>query len=134
MYEDLGGCVDDEDEDIFTTVAREAYEESNKLIKKNSIKKRLNKEQIKYSYSPKNKYIVYIVEATEHEQELKSKDFGDTEEHDGFKRTIKWISLDEFLKSEIIKYKLNFRLKNKKLFDILNEIKKEKNNVCMFTS
>ena len=45
----------------------------------------------------KNKYIVYIIEATKYEQELKSKDFGNTEEHDGFDRTIKWISLEKFL-------------------------------------
>jgi len=131
LYEDLGGRADDDDKNIHSTIAREAYEESNKLLKKKSIKERLSKAE--YVYSKPNKYIVYVIKASDEEVNLKSKDFGSKEEHDDIDRTIKWISLDKFLESDIIKYKLNFRLKNKNLFDILTKLQGSKNKLSYFT-
>ena len=112
-YEDLGGCIDQEDKDIFTTVAREAYEESNKLLSKSKIKKRLK--EAPYMYATKSKYVVYIIEANDDEVKLKSSDFGNKELHDDIFRTISWVPLEKFLLPEVVKYKLNWRLKNKLL-------------------
>lgn len=123
-YEDLGGCTDEDDDNIIATVTREAFEESNKLL--NIKLKRL--EDGEFAYMEKSKYVVYVIKATKKEEALDSDDFGDKEIHDDINRTIKWISLDTFLKKEVIQYKLNWRLKNKALFDILKNIKKDKKN------
>lgn len=132
-YEDFGGCVDDEDDTIIDTVAREAYEESNKLLKIKSIKKRLNDAQ--FAYSERSKYVVYVICANEREEQLNSDDFGDIEIHDNISRKVKWIPLDVFLAKEVIQYKLNWRLKNKTLFDILKNIKNDKkNSINLFIS
>lgn len=132
FYEDLGGRVDDDDKDIFSTVSREAFEESNELLNKRSIKSRIK--NAPYVYVPKYKYIVYILKANENEASLKSKDFGTKEIHDDIHRTIKWINLDTFLMPEIIKHKLNFRLKSSQLFNKLKEIRNDKKlDYNMFT-
>ena len=119
-YEDLGGCTDTDDKDFYDTVARETEEESNKMIKYKSIHKRIR--DAAYIYMERSKYIVFIVEATERESKLKQADFGSKEIHDDFERTIKWIPMDVFFGQDIIQHKLNFRLKNKKLFDKLKLI------------
>lgn len=124
VYEDLGGRVDDTDKDILTTVSREASEESNEQLNKRSIKKRLKDSP--YIYMARSKYVVYVTKATKDEEKLTSSDFGDKEEHDNFYRKIKWIPVDTFLMKDIIQHKLNFRLKNKSLFDKLKEIKNDK--------
>jgi len=131
-FEDLGGRIDDGDKDIYSTVAREANEESNELLSKITIKKRIKKSQ--FAYMEKSKYVVYIIEADKKEVKLVSEDFGDIEEHENISRKIKWIPLDTFLLPDIIKHKLNWRLKNKVLFDILKSIKTDKKcNVSMFS-
>ena len=133
LYEDLGGCVDKEDVDIFETVAREAFEESNELISKSKIKKRLKKD-VRFCYSKRSKYVTYIIKANTDEAKLKSDDFGDKEIHDDIFRKIKWLPLDVFLSKDIIDHKLNFRLKNKKLFEILTDIKNQnKLGISIFT-
>jgi hypothetical protein len=123
FFEDFGGRVDDADQSVEETVQREADEESNGLIDRKSVKDRLTGEPI---YMEKCKYVVHIIKATDAENCLTTEDFGDTEIHDNLKRKVKWISLDTFLLPEIIKYKLNFRLKSKALFDRLKEIREEK--------
>ncbi len=124
--EDLGGCTDEDDEDIYYTVAREVEEESNKKFKMNNLIKRLKKDSVKLCYTPKSKYVIFVLKATEKEQKFKKEDFGDLETHDNIKRQIKWIPLSIFLKSDTIKEKLNWRLKNNALFKIFNEIKVKK--------
>jgi hypothetical protein len=131
-FEDLGGRIDDDDDNIYTTVAREAYEESNELLSKITIKKRIKEAQ--FAYMERSKYVVYIIEANKKEIKLISDDFGDIEEHDNIARKIKWIPVETFLLAEVIKHKLNWRLKNKALFDILKFIKNDKKcNVSMFS-
>ena len=125
VYEDLGGCVDDNDKNIYDTVSREAYEESNKLLSKTKIKNRLK--DAPSMYAPKSKYVVYIIEANHDESMLKCTDFGEKELHDDIFRKIRWIPLDTFLLPEIIKHKLNWRLKNTILFNNLKAIKNNKN-------
>lgn len=124
FYEDLGGCTDEGDKDIYHTVAREAYEESNKLIKRKRLIKRL-KESYPI-YNARSKYVIFVVKATDKEAKLKSSDFGDMEIHDGIKRKIKWIKLDEFMMKDVISIKLNFRMKHRDLFTKLNSIKIDK--------
>ncbi len=132
-YEDLGGRADTKDKDILSTAAREAFEESNELLNKRKIKSRLK--TAPFVYVEKMKYIVYIIPANSDEKFLVSSDFGDTEKHDNISRTIKWFSLSMLTKSEIFKDKLNWRIKNRKIFDILKEIKDEnKINIGIFST
>lgn len=132
-YEDLGGLIDQKDKDILSTISREAFEESNNLLKKTSIKNRLK--NASYIYIPKCKYVVYVIKANKSEEKLTSANFGDKELHDNIDRKIKWIPLDIFLLPETIKYKLNWRLKSKILYDKLKEIKNDiKLDVNMFSS
>lgn len=118
QYEDLGGRVDFDDETIFDTVVREAYEETNELIDKEKLKKRLKTAE--YFYSKKSKYVVYLVKANNKEKKLKSSDFGDKEIHDNINRKIKWIKLHKIFDEP--KLKLNFRLLNIKLHDKLKSL------------
>ncbi len=134
LYEDLGGRTDDDDKDIISTVSREAYEESNKLLDIKSIKKRL-KNADPPIYMKRSKYAVYIIEATKEEEKLKSEKFGNRELHDDVPRKIKWIPLKKFMLPDILKYKINFRLKNKLLFDKLKSLTSEKQlSISMFSS
>jgi len=121
-YEDIGGKIDPEDDDIFCAVARETQEETNNQIMSEDIIDRLK--TAPYVYVPKSKYVIYMVEAIDDERKLKKADFGDMEEHDGFPRTIGWIARDVLMKPHNIKYKMNWRLKSKQLFDQLIEIEK----------
>ena len=124
VYEDLGGRTDNDDKDIYTTVAREASEESNNLLSKSKIKKRIK--VAPYIYMAKCKYVIYVIKADENEEKLISSDFGEKEEHDDVFRKVKWIPVDTFLLPDIIKHKLNFRLKSKALFDKIKEIINDK--------
>lgn len=124
VYEDLGGRADDDDKDILTTVAREATEESNNLLSKSKIKKRLK--DASYIYMPKCKYVVYIIKANDEEEKLVSSDFGDKEMHDDVFRKVKWVPAEIFLSPDVIKHKLNFRLKTKTLFNKIKEIINDK--------
>ena len=135
-YEDIGGKIDPEDATIQDAAGREIEEETNGMIKKKDIIDRLKK-TTQYIYMPKSKYVVYLVEATENEQKLKKEDFGTKEIHDGFDRTIGWISREELCKPNVIKFKLNWRLKSKALFDKLSDIEnklKYKKNLFKKTS
>lgn len=120
MIEDFGGGIDESDEDIYDTVAREAYEESNGLLHKKTIRNRLL--NAPFVYTPKSKYILFIIKATKRESNLTSEEFGDTEFHDNIKRYVKWISYKKFMTQSIIS-KLNYRLKNRKLFILLDGIR-----------
>lgn len=119
-YEDLGGTSESKDKDIFETVAREVSEESNKLINKGSILKRIKNSE--YILSKTSKYILFIIKATKEESELVSEQFGDREIHDDIPRTIDWVPISKFLNSETIREKLNFRLKNRNIFEYLKKL------------
>lgn len=124
MYEDFGGQTDPTDKDLYHTAARETYEESNKLIKKSSLKKRLKKAD--YVYNARSKYVIFIMKANKDEKKLEAKDFGDRELHDDIPRKVRWLNSDTMLNADIIKHKLNFRLKMKSFFDKVKEIKNDK--------
>lgn len=124
LLEDLGGCTDIKDKNIYHTVSREVDEESNSLIKKKDIMKRIKDAQ--WSYSSRSKYVIFLIKANEKEEKLKSSDFGKKELHDDIKRTISWMKIDDFLMNEVITHKINFRLKNRDLFNKLKAIKLDK--------
>jgi hypothetical protein len=119
-YEDIGGKIDPDDENIYTAVAREIIEETNGLIADDKLASRL--EKASYAYVPKSKYVIFILSANSAEKVLKKKDFGEYEEHDNIKRTIGWISREELCKSENIQFRMNWRMKSKALFDKLLDI------------
>lgn len=122
VYEDLGGRTDAKDKNIYKTVSRELYEESNKLLKKKDIYKRIKDTSAISIYIPGSKYIIFIIKATPDEAMLTSNDFGDKEFHDNISRKIKWVPLKELLMPEIINSKLNWRLKHYILFQKLKQI------------
>ena len=119
-YEDLGGTSESKDKDIYQTVAREVCEESNELISKKSILSRIKESE--YILSKTSKYILFIIKANKQESELSSEEFGEREIHDNIPRTVEWIPISEFLNSETIKNKLNFRLKNRNIFEYLKKL------------
>ena len=123
--EDLGGCTDNEDSDIYETVAREVEEESNNIFNKKNLIKRLKDPSTKFIYTKKSKYVIFILQATKEEKKLKKSDFGIKEIHDNIDRAVKWIPLEIFLDKDIINERLNWRLRNGILFKLLNEIKNE---------
>lgn len=123
-FEDFGGKIDNADKTIYKTVARETFEESNKLINKKTLESRLK--TAPYVYVKRSKYVCFILEANNDESQLKSSDFGQIEIHDNIKRNVKWVKLSDFLKKEVIKYKLNWRLKSSALFSKLNEINNQR--------
>ena len=107
-FEDLGGHVDKGDEAIPVTMGREASEESNGLITKSSVIKRILNKKAKIVYSPVSKYLIAVMPATLYEAELTKHDFGEYEIHDNVKRTIDWISAQDFFKQTFPK---NWRLR-----------------------
>ncbi len=121
-YEDLGGKTEEIDETIYDVIARETFEESNSLLSKELIKKRL--QASKYMYNSNSKYIVYMINANDEESKLKMEDFGDKEIHDDMPRKIKWIPADVLLNKNIFKHKLAHRLKHKYFLDMITNIEK----------
>lgn len=116
-YEDIGGKIDITDNTIYDSTSREIEEETNGIIKKQDIIDRLR--TAKYIYISKAKYLVFLLEATPTERKLQKSDFGNREIHDNYARTIGWIDRYQLTKKSIIKYRLNYRLRKKKLFDML---------------
>jgi hypothetical protein len=122
-YEDLGGKSIDTDESIFDIVSREAHEKSNYLLSKDSIKERLI--TAKSIYISQSKYVIYIIDANHLESKLTTKNFDEKEIHNNIPRRIKWVSMEIFMRPEIIKHKVSAKLKNKHFFDILKNIEKD---------
>lgn len=122
QYEDIGGCTDSNDESIYETISREVEEETNEVITYNTVINRLN--DAMYVYSNKSKYITFVIPATPEEETLQSEVFGNKEIHDDIFRTINWVPLSTVLDKDIIRYKLNYRIKNPHLFDKLRNLKK----------
>ena len=123
LYEDIGGCSDCKDDSIYDTIIREVEEETNNIIKRENLNELLNNSE--EFYNKNCKYLLLIIKANEFLQNLNSEQFGDKEIHDNIIRKIKWINIDEFFNKNTLKYKINFRLKNKILFDKLEKIKKD---------
>ena len=125
-FEDLGGKVDSTDESIYFSAAREIEEETNGAIKKESIIKRLENSSTKSLYLFSSKYLLFFTKATEDEEKLKKENIGNVEKNDNIKRTVYWISRKSLLESKL-KKKVNFRLYNKKIYEILEKIDQKEN-------
>jgi 8-oxo-dGTP pyrophosphatase MutT (NUDIX family) len=119
-YEDLGGKADPEDHDIHQTVSRETEEETNRVILASSVLDRLR--LAKPVYTPRSKYLVYLLEASPEESRLRSEQFGETELHDGFERTISWVPATHFLSPKCPK---NWRLRNAELNRRLRQLQED---------
>lgn len=125
MYEDFGGKTDKCDSYIEMTVAREAEEESNGILKNEAIY-----EQIVFlepAYSQKSKYVVYLVQT---EEDYDVEDFGTMEHHEKIHRTVEWVPVEKLTDPVFIKSKLHYRLRFKNFFDKIHEILD--NNICLF--
>lgn len=121
-YEDIGGKIEKTDNGIYETIMREVDEETNGIIKGDTIKNRLLKAH--NVYIPHAKYIIYFVKANNDEEKLDENDFGDIENHDKIKRKIIWMPYSILNSKNIMKYKINERIKSIKFFDKLNVIQK----------
>ena len=126
FYSDFGGCVDKNDTDINTTIARETDEESNGVLSFDNVYGNLHNGL--YLLNLKSRYLVvfcsikYITK-----KKIEGYMFGDVELHDNIERTIEWISLDKLTNNEF-KNHLNFRLRFKDFFvELYNKKKKLEN-------
>jgi hypothetical protein len=122
-YEDLGGRTSEGDTCIQDTIAREIEEESNKIFKRDDIKKRLKNQS--HVYIPNCKYLLYFLKATDEEAQLKKSDFGKLEIYDNLERTISWLSSNKILSNKF-PLQLNIRMANPatyyRILDILDGI------------
>jgi len=119
-YEDFGGRTDVDDADYLDTVAREVEEESNKIFLREDIRKRI--EKLEPVYIKVSKYVLYFVELTDKENDINPTAFGDKEFHDDIPRTVELIDSNTFKSGSFIKDNLNFRLKNRLIFDKISSL------------
>ena len=116
-YEDFGGKTDKTDDYIETTVAREAFEESNGILKQEEIY-----EEIVFQepvYFQKSKYVVYFIET---KKNYRVKDFGTMEYHEKIPRTVEWVPIEKFSDPEFIRNQLHYRLRSKNFFDKIEQL------------
>lgn len=134
QYEDFGGNTDLMDTDIYDTISRQFNIQSNNLFSKSKMKKRLLKTK-NYVYMKKSKYIIFLIQTKKLEDNLTSDDlakFGFTS-NSTVKQTVRWVSIETFLHYDVLKYKINFRLKSKYLFDLIKQINNNaKPKKCLF--
>lgn len=103
VYEDFGGRIDHKlDTDIFDTMTREAYEESNGIFDRKSLKERLLNSPYFY-YNSHSNYLLAILPSTFDETLLTSNDFGIKEVNDKqiIKRSVVWVPVSCFKKKQI---------------------------------
>lgn len=114
-YEDFGGKIDRKiDSTIYETAAREAEEESNGIFKKLEIINSLYTCPFIYH----EMYLLFIVEIDKSFYNMNIKKFGRYEKDDfkrRYPRAVHWISLDEFIKNDMIIHRIN----KTKLLEIL---------------
>jgi hypothetical protein len=110
-YEDFGGKFYQSDDNIFDTIVKQASKQSNFLLNEDKIKERML--SATYVYIKHSKYIVYLINANEQEQK------------ENYDNTIKWVQMRTLLRPEVIKHKINIRLKDKSFFDTIKKILKD---------
>ena len=113
--DDFGGQVDDIDNTIYDTIIRETIEETNNIIKKSFLEKKINDKQYKSFYNNFSKYYVITIEVDDNfypDTDI----FGNFETKDKIGRTIKWYNYSD------IKNKISNRLTcNKEIINYLNK-------------
>lgn len=113
--DDFGGQVDDVDNTIYDTIIRETMEETNNMIEREFIEKKINDKQYKSFYNNFSKYYMIAIEVDENFYP-DTKIFGNLEIKDNIKRTVKWYNYSD------IKDIMSNRIKcNKKIIDFLNQ-------------
>ena len=130
VYEDLGGKVEKTDSSILETMAREASEESNGLLKKESLMERLEKmvenNYTGFYYTNRSKYLFAVVDATDSEEWLTTEDFGDTELNNPYidKRKIEWVATKDIKNKDLF-----FRLRSPVFLRDLKNVKTHDKNI-----
>lgn len=122
-YEDIGGKIDQQDNTIYDTACRKIEEKTNGLIRRIDIINRIQNSQ--YIYIPKSKYLIFLLEASVYEQKLQKDDFGNIEINNKNNRLIGWIDRKYLSNKNVLKFKLNLRIKNKRLLDTLLSIENQ---------
>lgn len=119
---DLGGCISNDDQDIYDTIIRNVKKISeNKII--------LTHERLQLSqrfYVQERRHVVFVMSAIDSEFRLKLNEI--------HTQNLKWIPLSILKLPLIFKHKLHFRIKSKFLLNYLDKINDEiisKN--CIFT-
>ena len=117
-YEDFGGKVDEEDNNIEETIAREVEEESNKIFKKENIINILKDNIENYYYNKTSKYLLYLVKLNS-DFDTNVDKFGNMENHDKIFRRVEYVKLETFLDKEF-QNNICFRLK---IYSLLNKLR-----------
>lgn len=99
-YEDFGGRVDPSDQTVFDTITREATEESNGQLDRESLLQRLFTSTVFYYHQQAN-YLYAILPATAEEASLIDSDFGSIEAHDQIERQVSWVPLSQLSPDKI---------------------------------
>ena len=114
---DFGGRINEDDQDINETIAREVEEETNGIYRRSYVLKHLKNS--KSFYTEKSGYLIYLVKLDE---DIDVKLFGDWEFSDDIPRRVMWIPYKIFMSKRFMEHKLAHRLYNKDLLKKINEI------------
>ncbi len=93
-YEDIGGRMEPHDLSIYHTITREINEETNGQFG-NNVYERLISPYAVWTYNPSGKYIIFYLQADEHEQNIPLSTMDTYEYHSGYERTFHWICLNK---------------------------------------
>ncbi len=108
IYEDLGGSVEKQDEYVYKTASREAFEELNMIIPYETIESSVK--EANYIYSAKSKYALYYIKAPIDIYNTDVREYGIQEINNSkILRNVEWID-----KHELGVLNLHPRLKNVK--------------------
>ena len=99
VYEDFGGKVDRSDVSPIDTLLREAVEESNGMLDRDSLQQRIDSGCYSEFYNHKGKYLFLVILATEKEQQIL--DFGEEETYSEIKRKVTWVNIDDLKKEDL---------------------------------
>jgi len=104
-WEDFGGKTEKVDEKILETALRECHEESNGVISKDFVMKRLQECPKKcHPVYQGNTYFIQLIYITrKQKREMCLEKFGDEECHDGIRRKVEWVRMDSKLHPRIRK-------------------------------
>jgi hypothetical protein len=114
--DDFGGKISLNDKDIFQAAVRKTASETNNIINDEEIADLISDNTCTTFYNKRSKYFMYLIEVNEN-YICDTSLFGDADETENIKRTIKWYEYDK------IKCKLAYRLsQNDKLCAYFNSI------------
>ena len=115
--DDFGGKIDEADNSVYETIARETSEETNNILTKEYISDRLSDdEDFESFYEKQSKYYLVLLRMSK-KLYTDTTVFGNFEETDKIKRTINWYDYEN------VKSKLAYRLsKNSELIKHLDNL------------